>query len=403
MAVKVKLRQKSIGGNMISLYLDYYPPILNSKTGKLTRREFLNKYIHAPIKEIKRQGKDDRVKITFIYDNNPSINATYEQHNINTLAIAEQARMQRQNMLDKPEIYTDYELEQLKKKEKGNQNFVEYFKKLADKRKASNHDNWVSAYHYLENFTNGFLRFSDIDESIINEFKEYLLSTNSRKSKLVTLSQNSAVSYFNKIKAALKQAYKEDYLPKDINSKIETIKPEETQREFLSLEELNILVKTDCKDPILKKAALFSALTGLRFSDIEKLRWNEIVFIDGDGYFIRFTQQKTKGVEMLPISEQAFKLLGEKDENSDKVFEGLYYSAYGNKHLAKWIESAGIKRKITFHSFRHAFATIQLSKGTDIYTVSKMLGHRELKTTQIYAKIIDKTKREAANRIELDM
>jgi len=60
--------------------------------------------------------------------------------------------------------------------------------------------------------------------------------------------------------------------------------------------------------------------------------------------------------------------------------------------------SCRVTKDITSHCFRHTFATLQLSKGTDIYTVSKMLGHRELKTTQIYAKIIDQTKREAADK-----
>lgn len=117
----------------------------------------------------------------------------------------------------------------MKIKEKGEQNFVAYFKKLADKRKASNHDNWVSAYNYLETFTNGFLKFADLDETFCNDFKEYLLTTKSNK---VTLSQNSAVSYFNKLKATLKQAYKDGYLQKDLNTKVETIKPAETQRNF---------------------------------------------------------------------------------------------------------------------------------------------------------------------------
>jgi integrase len=153
----------------------------------------------------------------------------------------------------------------------------------------------------------------------------------------------------------------------------------------------------------LKKAALFSALTGLRFSDIEKLVWGELEYIEGSGYFIRFKQQKTKGFERMPISEQAYKLLGEVKEAKDKVFEGLKYSAYINTHLLKWIVKAGITKAITFHCFRHTYATLQLSMGTDFYTVSKMLGHREIKTTQIYAKIIDKTKREAANKIILDL
>jgi len=205
------------------------------------------------------------------------------------------------------------------------------------------------------------------------------------------------------LKAALKQAYVDGYLKSDLNARIKPIKQDETQRNFLTIEELNSLVKKDCQNPIIKNAALFSALTGLRFSDIEKLVWSELEYIEGHGYFIQFTQKKTKGVEMMPISEQAYSFLGERRQPKDKVFEGLTYSAYSNKHLANWIGLAGITKDITFHSFRHTFATLQLSNGTDIYTVSKMLGHRELKTTQIYAKIIDKTKREAADKIKLDL
>ena len=89
--------------------------------------------------------------------------------------------------------------------------------------------------------------------------------------------------------------------------------------------------------------------------------------------------------------------------NLKDVYEGLIYSAYLNVHLKQWILRAGITKDITFHCFRHTFATLQLSHGTDIYTVSKMLGHRELKTTQIYAKIINQTYREAADKIKLDL
>jgi len=379
MAIKVKLREKTISGNRQSLYLDFYPPIPHPETGEPTRREFLGMYLF------------DKAK-----------NPIDKLHNKETLQLAEQIRQKRENHLNKPEIYTGYEKEQLKIKERGEQNFVAYFKSLADKRKASNHDNWVSAYNYLETYTKGNLKFADLNEKFCNEFKDYLLTTKSNKSKTEPLAQNSAVSYFNKVKATLKQAYKDGYLTTDLNAKIQPIKQAETQRNFLSIEELNSLVKTECNNPLLKRAALFSALTGLRFSDIKNLIWGELEYIEGNGYFIKFKQQKTKGVEMMPISEQAYSLLGERKEPTDKVFEGLTYSAYENKHLAKWIGLAGIEKDITFHCFRHTFATLQLSKGTDIYTVSKMLGHRELKTTQIYAKIIDKTKREAADKIQLD-
>lgn len=392
MTVKVKLREKVISGNRKSLYLDFYPAIPHPETGEPTRREFLGMYLNA------EKVKDENGKVR-----NIKLSPIDKQHNKETEQLAEQIRQKRENHLNKPEIYTGYEKEQLKIKEKSEQNFIEYFKTLADKRKASNYDNWVSAFHYLDKYTKGKLKFADLNEKFCNDFKDYLLTTKSNKSIKTTLSQNSAVSYFNKFKASLKQAFKDGYFNFDLNSKISPIKQAETQRNFLTIEELNKLVKTECANPLMKKAALFSALTGLRFSDINKLVWGELEYIEGNGYFIKFKQQKTKGAEMLPISEQAFNLLGERKQPTDKVFEGLNYSAYENKHLAKWIGLAGIEKDITFHCFRHTFATLQLSKGTDIYTVSKMLGHRELKTTQVYAKIIDQTKREAADKIKIDL
>lgn len=392
MAIKVKLRAKKISGNRESLYLDFYPAIPHPETGEPTRREFLGLYINSETR-IDEKGKVKKIALSPID----------KQHNKETEQLAEQIRLKKENHLNKPEIYTGYEKEQLKIKERGEQNFVEYFKNLADKRKASNHDNWVSAYNYLVKYTKGNLKFADLNVKFCNDFKEYLLTTKSNKSSKVKLSQNSVVSYFNKLKAALKQAFKDGYLNTDLNGKVEAVKQAETQRNFLTIEELNRLVKTDCNNPLMKRAALFSALTGLRFSDIKNLVWGQLEYIEGNGYFIKFKQQKTKGVEMMPISEQAYSLLGEPKEANQKIFEGLTYSAYENKHLYQWIGAAGITKNITFHCFRHTFATLQLSKGTDIYTVSKMLGHRELKTTQIYAKIIDQTKREAADKIKIDL
>ena len=393
MAIKVKLRQKGISGNRQSLYLDFYPPIKHPETGQPTRREFLNMYLFNEVEKDKN-GKPKKVKL----------NPIDKQHNIETLQIAEQIRQKKDNEINKPEIYTGYEKEQLKIRERGELNFVEYFKQLTDKRKASNHDNWVSAYHYLETFTGGTLKFADLNQQFCEGFKDYLLTTKSKKSSKskATLSQNSAVSYFNKVKATLKQAYKDGYLQTNLNAKIEPIKQAETQRNFLTLEELNALAKAYSPSDILKRAALFSALTGLRFSDIEKLVWGEVEFIKGNGYFIQFKQQKTKGVEMMPIAEQAFGLMGERREPTDKVFEGLNYTEI-HRPLIVWLTKAEITKNITFHCFRHTYATLQLSNGTDIYTVSKMLGHRELKTTQVYAKIIDQTKREATNKINLDL
>ena len=206
--------------------------------------------------------------------------------------------------LNKPEIYSQYEKEQLRLKELGEQCFVEYFTKLANKRKASNHDNWVSALNYLDTFTNGSLRFADLNQKFLEDFKEYLLTTKSNKSDRTTLSQNSAASYFNKVKAALKQAYKDGILQYDLNAKVKPIKAAETRREYLTLDELNKLVKTPCNNLLLKRAALFSALTGLRFSDIQKMNWDELEYINEQGYFLNLTKRKPKELKYCPFQNR---------------------------------------------------------------------------------------------------
>lgn len=386
MTTNVTLRQRAISKNRKSLYLDFYPSISHPKTGEPTRREFLRLYIQEK----------------------PKTYAEKEANKAN-LRLAESIRQKRFNEVNKPEIYSEYEKEQLKKKELGEQCFIDYVQKLADKRENSNHSNWLSALNYLKEFANGQLRFIDLNERVLEDFKEFLITTKSKRSDKTKLAVNSAVSYFNKIKAALKQAYRDGFLEKDLNSMVKPIKSAETRREYLTEDELRRLINTPCNNDLLKRAALFSALTGLRFADIEKMTWKELEYMPNDKiYFLKFTQKKTKGVETLPISTQAYQFLeGSEDPKNmpqeEKVFDSLKYSAYQNRFIAQWIGAAGITKNITFHNFRHTFATLQLYKGTEIYTVSKMLGHKDLKTTQIYVKIIDEKKIEAAKKVMLNL
>ena len=369
---KVALRSKEISGQRQALYLDFYPPVPHPETGKPTRREFLKLYVY------------EKPKTT-----------TERQENKERQALAENIRARRQLDIERGEFGF---LSDTKSKA----DFVQYFRELADKRKGSNADNWISTLKYLEKFTGGNLCFTNLTENFCNDFREYLFTSRKNTMTKEKLAQNSVFSYFNKFKAALKQAYKDGYLDKDINRNIDGVKPAETNRLFLTIEELNKLVKTDCPIPMLKQAALFSAMTGLRFCDIKKMDWGEIQESKEQGIFIQFIQQKTKGAEMLPISDQAYSLLGERKAQKEPVFSGLIYSAYLNLQLSKWLLKAGITKDITFHCFRHTYATLLLSKGEHISTIQKMLGHKHLKTTQVYAKVIDSMKREAANKIVLD-
>ncbi len=143
----------------------------------------------------------------------------------------------------------------------------------------------------------------------MEDFKNYLqYEAKSKTSK--RLSQNSQSSYFSKVTAALKEAVKEGIIQTNPANQVECIKADDTDREFLTLEELQAAAKMECEMPVLKNAFIFSALTGLRWSDIEKLVCLEVQHSEQFGYYIHFRQKKTKGAETLPISEQAFLLLG---------------------------------------------------------------------------------------------
>jgi integrase len=134
----------------------------------------------------------------------------------------------------------------------------------------------------------------------------------------------------------------------------------------------------------------------MRNCDIRALTWADVH--EQDGYTrIIFRQQKTKGQEYLDISAQAASLMGDRGRDNDAVFP-LVDPRSVSKHIFSWVSAAGITKHVTFHASRHTFAVMMLQV-TDIYTVSKLLGHRELSTTQVYAKVLDKAKREAVDNM----
>jgi integrase len=361
-----------MNGGKQSLYLDFYPPIQHPDTGKQTRREFLRLHIW------------DKPK-----------NDIEKNHNKETLGLAE-------NIAAKRQIAVQNKQYGFLSTEKQDSDFVEYFELLTEKKIGANYNSWYSTLNYVKSFTGGKIAFSDITFLWCNNFKEYLLKTPSKRSKAAKLSQNSALSYFNKLRATLKRAYIDGYLLTDLNSHLEGIKEEETKREYLTLEELQNLSNTDCPNPQIRNLCLFAAFTGQRFSDYKKMTWGEIKHSETDGYYWDYKQQKTKSFEKLNMSEQAYSFLGDRGKDDELVFDGLEYHEV-RSNLAIWLARAGINQHITFHCFRHTYATLQLSLGTSIYTVSKLLGHKDLKTTQIYAKIVDEDKRKAADKIKLNL
>ena len=212
------------------------------------------------------------------------------------------------------------------------------------------------------------------------------------------MARNSKLSYFNKLRACLNQAFDDRIIAHNPIRGIEGFKAEEGTRMYLTIDELKKLAQTECEYPNIKKAFLFSCLTGLRRSDILKLTWGE-VHEQGEYTRIIFKQKKTGGLEYLDITPQAAELMGKRGKPNDNVFGDIYSPSCTNEAIKRWVLRAGIDKEITFHCGRHTFAVMMLDLGTDIYTVSKLLGHRELSTTQIYAKVLDKNKQKAVQQI----
>lgn len=385
MMIKVRLRQKAITNGRCSLYLDFYPEVYDLEKGTSTRRQFLGMYVY-----------------------NRPVGPEEKAHNRNTLQIAEQMRIKQENRLNKPEVYSDYESERIRVKKKGMQEFLPYFLQLSEIRTGTSQTTWLSCYKHLKKYTKGrAVRFVDIDARFIEGFKVYLehaVSLRARYSMLETkISRNTGAAYLFKLKHALRMAYRDGIIESDLTVHFGSIRTDEVQRIYLTLDELNRLASAECPFPELKRAALFSALTGLRFSDIEKLVWGEVEPMEGVGHAVVFRQKKTKSLQAIPLSDQALQLLGPRGHATQRVFGGLKYSTQVTRYLRDWASSAQVSKPITFHCFRHTFATLQFNRGTDIFTVSKLLGHKELKTTQIYVRLMDSAKWEAVNRIRIDM
>lgn len=370
MKIHLRKRKHSKQGKT-SLYLELYKGSTKNHDGKIVGNreyEYLNLYLI------------DKPR-----------NPIDKKHNKETLQLAENIKAKRELEIKNGEYGFTSGFKQ-------STNFIEYFKALTEKRKqsAGNYGSWDSAYKHLIKFAGTKITFREVDKNFCEGFKEYLTTAKTKSGK--TLSSSAIASYFTKFRACLNKAVDEDIILKSPARAISTPNTVENIREYLTFDELKAIVKAECRYDVLKNAFIFSCLTGLRWSDVQKLQWSEVQKND-TGCKIVFHQQKTKGLQYLDISEQARGYLGERGKAEDRVFLGLKYSAYHNVALQRWVMDAGITKQITFHCARHTFAVLQLTLGTEIYTLSKLLGHSEIKTTQIYAKIIDEKKIEAVNKI----
>ncbi len=274
---------------------------------------------------------------------------------------------------------------------------------IKDNGKSMGPSGLASLRKAVTQFRGDGVTLKQIDKTYCIEFINYL--RNDYKSRMKRpLSTNSIASYSAALSATFNWAVRHDYIkenPFDKLSSNDRVYHVESQRDYLEIDELKRLIATECPTrQSVKQAFLFSCYCGLRTSDIRALRWGQI-HKDGDQWRVSVVMKKTATPIYLPLSSQAMKWLPERGDASDddKVFS-LPTTSRVSIILGNWAKAANVKKEITFHVSRHTFATLMLTLDVDLYTTSKLLGHKNIATTQIYAKIIDQKKDDAVNRVD---
>lgn len=354
----VKLRAKELKSGAKSLYLDLW-------NGATKKREYL--YLHL-----------------YLY---PTTTPNYKSLNAKAMQKAEQIRLEKEIQVLKGNTLNGNNAQGTPINKTLCQVVEEYTTKA--NLQASTIQQYKSRANSLKASTIGNKNITDITKHDI------LVYLDSIKDKATTTQK----TLFTFLSVAFNYALQCEYIDKNPLQAIPRIyKPKGTppEREHLTREEIKRLINTDCRNNEVKKAYLFSVFTGLRISDIISLNNGDLEEREGK-IWLNKKMKKTKQNISFPLSAEALKWLDKPPLRYYYFSLPSYHSNRINAILRQWAKKAQINKYLTFHTARHTFATLALTYGVDIYSVSKLLGHADIKTTQIYAKIVDKKKEEAIN------
>ena len=358
--MKITIREKLLKTGDISLYLDIY------NKGK---REY--EFLDLRIVSESNIRKLDKSLRTEIRDRNKDI-----------YIIANQIKAKR-----------EYDIiamnNNLPNKNKLNLSIYDLIDKIIEsKEKINTSKNYLRVKQTLLKFTNkDFLPFKEITNEFNLNYQKYLNEN---------YKPNSSNLIYSCFVSIMREAKKQGFIHNINFDKI--LKSEKTHRDFLTHNELILFMNAVTKHKEVKNAFSFCCFTGLRISDLSKLTFNDI--IDNE---IVIKQTKTNEPLRIPIKDNIIDIINSnrelKNNNNDTIFDLPNSFSNINKYLKLIAKKVGIKKNISFHTSRHTFAVLHLSQGTDIFTVSKLLGHTDIKTTQIYANIVSESKLNAIEKI----
>ena len=380
--MKIELRTRSHPSGNRSLYLEYY-----EKGGK-RKTESLNLFL------IPERNANDRIV------NQGTLNKALKIKAQRILGIENEPEDSREEQVSS-RIFAEW--------------MDEYEVYLRDSRKVS--EGYRKTMHSTIRVIKAYLKYSrrpkmllaKIDPAFYKGFLAYMKGTYKNKKSPknpLPLSEKTMLLNQSNLNSMLNFAVREGLIEKNPFYELdlkEKIHKSPSYREYLTVQELKALAATSTGSPMTKQTFLFCCFTGLRHSDMASLRWQDIQKTDAGEIINLSSMQKTKHPVIIPLGIQAKSWLPERngEEPDAKVFPDAPTIGCADRALKHMAKKAGISKSISFHCSRHTFATLALTAGGDIYTTSKILGHTNIHTTEIYAEVVNENKLAAVNLLDV--
>lgn len=271
--------------------------------------------------------------------------------------------------------------------------FLEFFHNQYTSRTDYNYK--VSYNNFIDFKKVDHLPFKDLTRDICKGYRDYLNNLN--------VKAHTAHHYFVAFKAVLEQALIEGKIESNPARGIK-IKYDEPEMEFLFIEEVKKLIETSYKHIQVKNGFLFSCFTGLRLSDLNRITFGDVRNVTENGTenkFLFFRQKKTSTTVRIKLNKIALEILAEQSKimKTDNVFR-IPTGGRLSVRLKALLNCANITRSVTFHCSRHTFGTLLALKGENVYTISRLMGHKNIKTTMRYLHIAESMQDSAINKLD---
>jgi site-specific recombinase XerD len=275
---------------------------------------------------------------------------------------------------------------------KNKQSLCQYVERLVHER--GKRDSMRKCFAYLQKYPDATsIQIGQVTAQWVENFQHFLLKN---------LKPTSVQVYIAALRLVFNKAVKENIILKSPCTEVATVRAVSAKRVHLDPQEVEQMARTALDGELgaeIRRAFLFACLVGLRISDIKQLQWADIEY---NPLQICKRQEKTEEIVYIPLNASAWGLINDGTlHNQTALVFPLIGRARSSRNdlLNKWACAAGVKKRIGWHTARHTFAVQALEGGADLYTVSKLLGHTDIQTTQVYAAATDKMKRAAVEAL----